>query len=82
VGPGSWIGQPMPADFNSVPEIPGYIGLLPLLNPAPENAMYLQRLRQYEAARNMPLSSSISAYGKGSVSLLFDEGCTGMQTLI
>ena len=79
MGPGSWVGERIPADFTSIAEIPGYIGLLPLENPAPENAMYLQRLRQYEGARNMPLSSSISKYGawrqpKGSASLPPDEG--------
>jgi|EP01047_Picozoa_sp_COSAG01_P042694 hypothetical protein len=64
VGLGSWPGEPVPSDFTSIiPEIPGYIGLVPLKNSAPENAMYLQRLQQYEAAHRMPISTSISKYG-------------------
>jgi hypothetical protein len=63
VGPGSWIGGSVPADFTSVPEIPGYLGLVPFENPAPENAAYLRHLHQYEAAHNMSMSTSVTRYG-------------------
>lgn len=67
MGPGSWVGEPIPADFTSVPDIPGYLGLVPFENPAPENYRYLQRLRQYEYARNMSLSDSVPKYGASTV---------------
>eukprot|EP01047_Picozoa_sp_COSAG01_P065503 COSAG01_NODE_8862_length_2633_cov_4.164562_1_plen_584_part_10 len=63
VGPASWVGDLVPTDFTSIAEIPGYIGLTPFENPAPENSVYLNHLQQYEASRNMSLSTSISKYG-------------------
>eukprot|EP01047_Picozoa_sp_COSAG01_P076785 COSAG01_NODE_13603_length_1560_cov_2.313484_1_plen_361_part_01 len=67
VGLGTFPGVSVPADFTSIPDIPGYIGLVPFENSAPENAMYLRHLQQYEAAHSLPMSTSISKYGAETV---------------
>jgi hypothetical protein len=68
VGPGSWPGEPPPPDFGSWgARIPGYIGLAPFQNDAPEYGTYLQKLRQYEAARGLPVSDHVYKYGSEAV---------------
>jgi hypothetical protein len=69
VGPGTWIGEPIPTDFTSIPDIPGYIGIIPSKNSTTEHRMYLERLHQYEASQNLPLSDSISKYGATIITL-------------
>ena len=79
VGLGSWPGEHVPSDFTSIPEIPGYIGLVPFVDSTAENEMYLRRLRQYQAAHSMSVSTNVSKYGvysiEGWVSLQSNVGC-------